>query len=202
MVNLQAVSPCQGFLSATVKGVILTEVTPCAITSVAPFKGQREVVSSALMSLMGAGLPEPNRSIGLDDSRVIWVGPGQALVVGPPVAPAGAAITDQSDAWAVLRLSGPLAEAVLVRLVPLDLRLSKFQLQWTARTRLRHMTCSLTRVDRNTFDIMVFRSMAWTAVTELEHAMQTVAAQNVLLPVSVNTGLGLIARSSNAMELR
>ncbi len=51
-----------------------------------------------------------------------------------------------------------------------------FEVGHTARTLLQHMACSLTRVAENRFEIMVFRSMAKTAVHEIETAMRTVAA--------------------------
>ena len=46
----------------------------------------------------------------------VWTGRGQAFLIGaePPDGLAGiAALTDQSDAWVVLRLAGPALEDVL-----------------------------------------------------------------------------------------
>lgn len=177
MARLVAITPCAGLLPVAVEGAALTEVTPDAITSVAPFRGQEKAVSSALDAAVGGAFPKANRTTGKDGARVIWTGPGQAMVLGPRVAPEGAAVTDQSDAWAVMRLEGPLAEAVLARLVPVDVRRQHFKLGHTARTQLRHMTCGLTRVGAAAFEIMVFRSMAKTAVEDLHRAMQSVAAQ-------------------------
>lgn len=177
MARLVALSPCRGLLPVEVEGARLSEVVPDAITSVAPFHGQENAVSAALEAAVGGAFPKPNRTTGKDGARVIWTGPGQAMVLGPAVAPQGAAVTDQSDAWAVLRLEGPLADAALARLVPVDLRRVRFRTGHTVRTQLRHMTCSLTRVGAGAFEVMVFRSMAGTAVEEIERAMQTVAAQ-------------------------
>lgn len=177
MARLVSKSPCEGLLPVAVEGCRLTEVEPAAITSVMPFRGREEDVSRALAAEIGAAFPPPNRTTGKEAARVIWTGPGQALVLGPRVAPEGAAVTDQSDAWAVLQLDGDLAEAALARLVPVDVRRASFERGHTARTMLHHMTCSLTRVGDAAFEIMVFRSMAKTAVHDLAVAMRSVAAQ-------------------------
>jgi heterotetrameric sarcosine oxidase gamma subunit len=158
--------------------VTLSEVLPEAITSVAPFAGQEAAVSAALEAATGAAFPAPGRWTGAD-TRIVWTGPGQAMVLGPRVAPAGAAVTDQSDAWAVVRLEGQGGEAVLARLIPVDVRRAGMPPGHAARTMLHHMTCTLLRVSDDAFEIMVFRSMAATAVHDLETAMRSVAAQGL-----------------------
>jgi sarcosine oxidase subunit gamma len=170
--RLIAKTPCDGILPLAVGGLTLTEVLPEAITSVAPFKGQKPCVSKAL----GGEFPGPNRVTETPAARIVWTGQGQAMVLGPRVAPPGAAVTDQSDAWAVMALEGEGAADVLARLSPVDLRDGMFQVGHTARTLLQHMTCSLSRVGEKRFEIMVFRSMARTAAHEIETAMRTVAA--------------------------
>jgi heterotetrameric sarcosine oxidase gamma subunit len=174
--RLVARSPCEGLLPIEAGTVTLSEVLPEAITSVAPFAGQGATVSHALEKAARAAFPAPGRWTGAD-VRIVWTGPDQAMVLGPRVAPEGAAVTDQSDAWAVMRLEGQAAEAVLARLVPLDLRSAQFPPGHAARTMLHHMTCTLMRVEVHAFEIMVFRSMAATAVHHLETAIKSVAAQ-------------------------
>ena len=175
MARLVAKSPCEGLLPVTVGSVTLSEVSLDAITSVAPFAGQLATVSQALEKAARAAFPAPGRWTG-GDIRIVWTGPEQALVLGARVAPEGAAVTDQSDAWAVMRLEGQGAEAVLARLVPVDVRRDRFPEGQAARTMLHHMTCTLMRVGEDSFDIMVYRSMAATAVHDLEAAMRSVAA--------------------------
>ena len=102
------------------------------------------------------------------------------MLIGPePDASLGeyAALTDQSDGWAVVRLEGKGAGDVLARLVPLDLRPASFKRGHSARTDLAHMMASLTKVGENAFQIMVFRSMARTLVHDLKTAMEGVAAR-------------------------
>lgn len=175
MVSLIAKSPCDGLFPIEIGGTTLTEVVPEALTLVAPLKGNKGVVDIVLKDSVGAGFPPPNRATGKAEARCIWVGPGQAMVMGPSVSPPGAAVTDQSDAFAIVAVTGPLAEKALARLTPIDVRLTVFKRGHTARTLLNHMTCSITRTGPTTFEIMVFRSMARTAVHDLSEALTRVA---------------------------
>jgi sarcosine oxidase subunit gamma len=180
VLELTAKSPARGLLPLTVGSVELTEVDAGVLTSIAPFKGQGKALSEALKAAHGMAAPAANRSTGKDDARCIWFGRSHVVLVGP-AADAGlakhAALTDQSDAWTVVRLEGTGAEDVLARLAPMDLRSATFKTGHTARTDLMHMASSITRVGANAFQIMVFRSMAQTLVHDLKTAMEGVAAR-------------------------
>lgn len=178
MARLVATSALEGLLPLSAEETVLSEVSPGPIASVAAYRGRAKDVSAALKAAVGVGLPAPNRTQAKGGVRAVWTARDQAFVLGAAVGPlAGAAVTDQSDAWAVMELRGPLAAAALARLVPVDLRDAAFARGHTARTLLRHMTCSLTRTGAESWEIMVFRSMARTAVEELHTAMKSVAAQ-------------------------
>lgn len=178
MIELLAKSPCDGLLPRSIGGVTLTEITFDAITSVAPFAGQASAVSDALKAQMGAAFPQPNRTTGKANARAVWSGMGQALVLGVPLKPiSGAAMTDQTDAWACVALEGEGARDVLARVTPLDLRPSVFKLGHAARTELAHMSAVLMRTGANRYGIMAFRSMAKTLVHDLTEAMTSVAAR-------------------------
>ena len=183
MVDLIAKSPAQGLLPLEIGGVGLTEIVPEAITSVMPYDGQEAAASELLKSVCGMALPKPGRSTGRGGARAVWTGAGQAMVLGPPV-DAGlgrfAALSDQSDAWAVLRLEGAGGEDVLARLTPLDLNPGLFKRGHAARSLLGHINAVIVRAGTEAFEIMVFRSMAKTAVHELQEAMKSVAARAVL----------------------
>jgi sarcosine oxidase subunit gamma len=177
--RLIAKTPLDGVLPVVVEGAALTEVPVETATCIAPFRGKDRAVGAALKEI-GLGLPGPGRTLRKGEARVLWWGRGQALLTGveAPAALAGiAALTAQGDGLAGLRIDGPLAEAVLSRLVPMDLRAGAFPKEATARTLLFHMTCSITRVGTQAFEILVMRSMARTAAHDLEGAMRSVAAQ-------------------------
>jgi sarcosine oxidase subunit gamma len=177
---LIAKTPCAGLLPLTVGEMTLSEVDPGILTSMAPHRGQEKALSDALKAAHGMAFPAPNRATGKAGARAIWFGRGQAVLAGPApdASLAGfAALTDQSDAWAVVLLEGPGAEDALARLVPVDLRPQVFKRGHTARTQLFHMMCSITRVGERSLQIMVFRSMARTLVHDLKSAMESIAAR-------------------------
>lgn len=178
MVELIEKSPCDGMLPKEIGDVTLSEIVFDAITSISPFKGQDKAVSEALKSQMGAALPGANRTTGKAKARAVWSGRGQTLVLGPALTPIdGAAMTDQTDAWACVALEGAGARDVLARLVPIDLRDAVFKRGHAARTQLMHMNIVLMRTGADRYGIMAFRSMAGTLVHDLESAMEAVAAR-------------------------
>lgn len=180
MVKLVAKTPAEGILPIEVNGLSLSEVVPELITSVMPYDGQKAAASDLLKATAGLDLPGPNRTTGQDGARAVWTGRGQAMVLGAPVDPSlarHAALTDQSDAWAVFRLEGQGVEDVLARLTPLDLNPGLFKRGHAARSLLGHMTAVFVKPADGVFEILVFRSMARSAVHELETAMKAVAAR-------------------------
>lgn len=180
MAELIAKSPCDRLLPITLGGMSLTEEQPGSMWVLAPFKGQEKALSKALEAAHGMAFPAANRSTGKAGSRAVWFGRDMALLMGvEPDAKLAkhAALTDQSDAWAVVRLDGAGAEDVLARLVPVDLRPQVFKRGHTARTELKHMMASVTRIGPQAFQVMVFRSMAKTLVHDLKTAMEAVTAR-------------------------
>ncbi|NVK15987.1 MAG: sarcosine oxidase subunit gamma [Rhodobacteraceae bacterium] len=180
MAELIAKSPCDRLLPVSLGGLSLTEEQPGSMWALAPFKGQEKGLSKALEAAHGMAFPAVNRATGKAGSRAVWFGRDMALLMG--VAPDAklakhAALTDQSDAWAVVRLDGAGAQDVLARLVPVDLRPQVFKRGHTVRTELKHMMASVTRIGPQAFQIMVFRSMAKTLVHDLKTAMEAVTAR-------------------------
>jgi heterotetrameric sarcosine oxidase gamma subunit len=161
----------------TLGGVTLAEVDVGPITSVAVFPGGAKAVAKGLKAL-GLAMPAPNTFTEKNGARIVWAGRDQAFLVGPgPAALEGAAVTDQSDAWAVLGVSGPGAVDVLARLVPVDLRMTACPVGTALRSQVNHMNVVILRVGDYDFEIMVFRSMARTAWHELETTLHMVAAR-------------------------
>jgi len=177
--TLTATTPCAGLLPRTVGTCTLTETDLGPLTSVAAFKDA--ALSDALKAAYGMDFPAPNRATGKDGARAIWFGRELALLAGPEPArelAQYAALTDQTDAWASVTLTGDDARAVLARLVPVDLSPATFKNGHTARTQLGHMNASITRTGPNRFLILVFRSMAATLVHDLVTAMESLAARH------------------------
>ncbi|MDJ0937719.1 MAG: sarcosine oxidase subunit gamma family protein, partial [Kiloniellales bacterium] len=113
----------------------------------------------------------------------LWTGHEQWFVEAPESALGGleallqealgdtAAVTEQSDAWASLRLEGPATRAVLEKLCPLDLHPGAFPPGATARTTLEHLSAIVTsRDDRGSFSILTPRSSAGSFLHHLRLA--------------------------------
>lgn len=180
MVDLKAESPCAGLLPVTAGGLRLTEVTPGRMTSLAPYRDREAALSEAMQAAHGMAWPKSGRITGREGARAMWFGRNMAMLIGPDPddgLAAHAALTDQTDAWAVLQLAGKGAVEALARLCPLDLRDAVFKRGHTARTDVAHMAGSVSRIGAQDWQIMVFRSMATTLVHEVETAMRRVAAR-------------------------
>jgi len=84
-----------------------------------------------------------------------------------------AAVCDQSDGYAVLRLTGPMLRSALSKLIPIDLHSRAFKAGDVASTVAAHMGVTLWRLpDADgalVVDIAVFRSLAgsfWHALAQ------------------------------------
>lgn len=179
MVELTALTPCNGILPVSKGGVTLSEIDPGRITALMPFPGQVAALSGALQAAHGLGFPEPGRMTTADRARCVWTAKGQAFLIGPePDASLTeyGSVTDQSDAWATVLVAGEGVEDVLARLVPIDLRPAAFPEGAAARTLCQHMAVSICRRAEGV-QIMAFRSMARTLAHEIADAMALVAGR-------------------------
>ena len=167
MAKLIATGPFDGRLPLEGRGVVVEAADFEPMTLVIAARGTAPKVS-------GLTFPEPGEVRSSGTKRLIWMGPGQALLCGAEAPKAEPLVTmDHSDAWAVARVSGDAGPDVLSRLVPLDLRVTVFPVGSTARTLIGHMTGSVIRIDEITLDLIVMRSMAGTLVHDLERALRT-----------------------------
>lgn len=180
VVELEAKTPLQGRLPFTVGSVTVTEEACGVLTSIAPYRGRDKALSEALKAAHGMTAPAAGRATGKEGARAVWFGQRMFLLMGPdPDASLvdHAALTDQSDAWAAVRLDGAGAADVLARLTPVDLRPAVFRRGHTARTELQHMMASITRLGESTYQILVFRAFGRTLLHDLRTAMESVAAR-------------------------
>ena len=182
VVDLIGKTPYAELLPVTIGTTTLSEVDAGRLTSIAPYNGQEKKLSETLKAAHGMTAPAPNRATGKAGQRALWFGNRMILLQGPaPDAKLAryAALSDQSDGWVVVRLDGEAATAVLARLTPIDLRDSQFKRGHTARSELRHMMASITRLGPQSYQVMVFRGFANTLVHDLTTAMQGVAVRSV-----------------------
>lgn len=179
MAELVVKTPCGGWLPLTLGDLHLEEIDPGRLSLITRL-GPEESVSARLQDAHGLDWPAPNRMTGTGDSRCIWFGRNQALLMGPApdaTLAGGAAVVDQSDGWCAVVLKGADVEDALARLVPVDLRARCFAVGQTARSQVGHMPGSISRIGADSFLILVFRSMASTLIEELERAMRGVTTR-------------------------
>jgi len=97
-----------------------------------------------------------------------------------------ASVSDQSDGYAVLRLSGPKVRDTLLKLVPVDVHPRTFKVGNVASTVASHMGVTLWRLEdgndgASMFEIAIFRSLAasfWHAAIESAAEFAIVTAQS------------------------
>jgi methylglutamate dehydrogenase subunit D len=142
--------------------------------TVMAYKHRRPDVAARLQAKFGLSLPDGPQRIAQGTAAVIGLGPRTWLFQresGPPLEPEladafgdAAAVTDQSDGYAVLRLAGPRVRNVLEKGVSLDLHDSVFVPGRAASTGCAHIGIILWRLDDDrghaVFEVAAFRSLA------------------------------------------
>jgi sarcosine oxidase subunit gamma len=126
--------------------------------------------AASLTLQFGLPLPDVGKAVTTGDATIVWAGLDQYLLVhetamdlaalaaalGPT-----AALADQSDARAILRLSGPKVRAVLAKGCPLDLHPSAFRRGDAAVTAIAHVGVQIWQVDEApVYDVAITRSYA------------------------------------------
>lgn len=138
------------------------------LATVIACKGRDADLLAALRDLIGVA-PPTTPKVAKGKGNLVWSGPGQWLLVterAGEIAPialklAGlAAVSDQSDARAVLRLSGPRIRDALAKGCPIDLHQRAFKTGDAAQTAISHIGVQFWQVDdAPTYDVTVARSM-------------------------------------------
>lgn len=157
----------------TKAGVTIRPHDELALAIVMARKGRAADLAARAQSAFGIELPARPKRIAADRIAFIGMGPGQWLAteengnamsfasrLGAALGDA-ASISDQSDARAILRLSGPRARDVLAKGLAVDLHPRVFGPGDAALTSIALIGAHLWQLDdAPTYDIAVFRSMA------------------------------------------
>ncbi len=149
-----------------VDGASLVEVSPRSIVSVSPFAKSEAVFNTAINKFCNSTYPSATKACeitGKNSGVLLPSAHNQWFLcfddeVSDPVASAGdligkiisnqLAMTDQSDAWVTLELSGHLVHLTLERICPIDCSATAMPIGTTARTMIEHLgTIILRRPD-------------------------------------------------------
>ncbi|GJE73798.1 MULTISPECIES: sarcosine oxidase subunit gamma [Methylorubrum] len=161
-------------------GLIVAPREGLALASITAADGAGDGLAEAIRARFGLSLPEPGAALFSGETGLVWSGPDQWLALAPARGDLDglgaalqnlAAVADQSDGRAVLRLSGPDARRVLEKGVSVDLHPRAFAAGRTAVTAVAHIGVQLwQRDDRPTYELAVARSFAGSLWSWLEEA--------------------------------
>lgn len=153
-------------------------------------------LAGAVRAMLGLDLPSSPAASASESHALLWSGPGQwllrarersgfhALLAGLS---AHAAVSDQSDARAALRLSGARVRDVLAKGSMVDLHPSAFPIHAVALTSFAHVGVQLWRgedgPDGPVFEVLVARSMAgsfwaWFSASAAEFGCHVISGRD------------------------
>jgi methylglutamate dehydrogenase subunit D len=152
-------------------GVSVTAREGLGVASILAHRGGEAALSALVMTRYGLDLPTIPRAVRGAAHAFVWAGPGQWLLVAEQREDFSAlsrlaAVSDQGDARAALRLSGPNVRDMLAKGCMIDLHPTAFPSGAVAMTSIAHIGVHLWRVDEPScdgdavFDILLARSVA------------------------------------------
>jgi sarcosine oxidase subunit gamma len=172
-------------VSTVSHGIAVTEREGSSIASLSVRRGRRAALQERMAAHFGIALPDGPRRVSVGAVSAAGIGPGSWLLICEnggnswiadlkSAVGETASVVDQSDAYGVLRLTGPALRETLAKLVPLDLHPRVFREGDVAGTLLAHIGASLWRCEDGAdghpaFELAVPRSLAASVWHELSH---------------------------------
>lgn len=185
--GLAARTPLGGFKFET-DAISIDEVTERGIVSVATPKAGEKMLAQSIAAEFSTALPTPGQSTTSTKSNARLLGLAQDqifIVFDDPdnQEPAriitaleqSAYLTDQSDSWTTIRVSGPASREALERICPIDLHNETFSVGAVARTAMEHLGTIIYRESTDSFVLM----SAVSSARSFLHAVEA-SAKNVL----------------------
>lgn len=160
--TLTASSPLEGH-RINVDGASLVEITTVSIVSVTPSASHKKEFEAAILKLFGSGqlnAVTAHESRGKKKYLFLPSAHDQWFLCfyndgADPIDAASSllgrrlskqlSMTDQSDAWVILTLTGPLVRRTLERICPIDCSASTMPIGTTARTIIEHLGSIIVR---------------------------------------------------------
>ena len=184
MAKLSAISSLNGY-DKDIGNIRLREVSNQSLIAMAIPQGGETKFKNSIKNIFGLKMPTPSKSVKNKDTRILSTQPDQIFVLtkridDPEKSMAiefdgSAYITDQTDAWVILEISGSSSREALERICLLDLDKEIFQLDSMARTSMEHMSAIIIRKAEDTFYLMSASSSAKSFLHALELSAQHVS---------------------------
>ena len=170
-------------------GVAVAEVVDQSLVMVAMPKGKADEIESAMSKSCGLSFPVMGQSTQSSDSSItLWrLQKSQVLAyyayegddaeanIAERFNAPSAYYTDQSDTWAMIRVSGERSRDVLERICLIDLDSNVFTLGSVSRTVMEHIGTIIYRDGDDSYVLLTMRSFG----RSMMHAIK-VSVQNVL----------------------
>lgn len=163
----------------------IAELVSRAIVSIAVPHGGEKALSEVITSSFKTEMPAIGKSttsaiansrfLGLQGDQLFLLfdynGPGAVKKVLKKVQET-AYLTDQSDSWVMITVSGPKARNVIQRTCPIDMHPSIFQNGAVARTVMDHLNTIIVCEGPNTFLLMSPRSSSKSFLNAVETSIR------------------------------
>ncbi len=152
-------------------GVTLKERHPASLVPVAGWPSSAGALTNRIRESTGIAPPPPGHAASNDDLTLLWTAPGRWLIVSETRSDLAETLTaaidvdigtvsDLGHAHCVLRLSGPMAPAVLAKGLPIDLHLRAFPVDGVVQGNIHHIGVVVHRAAADAFDLYVYRGFA------------------------------------------
>lgn len=168
------------------RGVIATERDGLGIARIAARRTQAATVAERFRAQFGIEPPHAPRRASRGEVGIAGIGPGTWLATrenaGEAFAQAlqsslgdCASVTDQSDAYVILRLVGPKVRETLAKLIPIDVHSRSFEVSAVAKTVCSYVNVTLWRLEDTvrgepSFEIWAGRSLAVSLYQAISHS--------------------------------
>ena len=166
--------------------MIITPRDSLGMTKVLARRGQAPALARQFQSHFGISLPNTPRRVVAGELAVVGLGPNTWLATWEqagnefaqalkPLVAGLASVSDQSDAYVVLRVTGPGVREILAKLIPIDLHPRVFAVGQVAESIAAHMGVLLWRLEDQAtdgtpvFELAVPRSLSVSFCQALAH---------------------------------
>ncbi|ASJ75660.1 sarcosine oxidase subunit gamma [Granulosicoccus antarcticus] len=193
-ITLKAVSALSGF-DTRIGDTRLVAIENLDILSIAlprsmqaePPVDTRSALNNRMQEAFGIALPDPGKLNSTDETTTLmglqsdqWFMTTNKQAIDPvksfkSVLADTAYLTDQSDSWAILEISGPNAQAALERICLLDLASDVFDDKKVARTAMEHLSVIIHRPELTRFRLYSPRSSAQSFLHAVQLSLQNVS---------------------------